>query len=783
LNFFKLKGMMSIHYVDFLFYLNDHLEFENAKFDELPIKYTIISCKLEIYGIWFDQSLKMKIAQLSDEFTNKYPTISTKFNLKWLPNAVLMNSMIKKVSKEFFNYLVFNIDTMEIEIKEDNQDQLGLQKICDNWNKVLKRKFKLKWFKHDILQMDTKEGVYLKDTMLSFPPEVNCFIIDNPFITRIKNRYNIDDFSAFRHKADITAWYAIYNSKEELSYFEAINFIANNIHQLHISPFQKFSFKYTSEMKDFINENLQNWVFEVIGMDNKLKPSFIANVYPLSGNKLDFKNAIEPFDKESCEKQPLILTDLEQMKLFTKLTEKTSTDDEPSKTMLSREPIPNFYKNLNAAYSWQIHKVMHKILSEYDERFNLFNDNFFGFYLEIIEAADVYIVKNEKSQEIISKMLNNIDLKKNSLFRIMNYIPYNGRTNSEFERMWVNALNSNINRTYWLINIISYIEFERRVEEFMRGYREKEGKTNNSFDFLEGWKINESYIGSSFINLMKQNCGNFRFRNWVHWKADKFNSPEEKFMTRRERFKLENQVAGEIVKNIEKLDFRHFIFHGWRNHVIPFVFANMKKDIGGFISAQHQLKDMFELSTLEISFDIFKEYFNDDNVRKIFFDEEDYEKDDIKKTIIIKNWLMIPILGTLKMSDDYKNGWVKEGFELEPYGTFTDPKNEKPYVQIQLDQIRKGECGKEFIGEPCSLADYEKIYELNNWHAHLTFNGVKYFYFVQDKQSSIVVKEVSIHIRFRIHEIYKFLYSSNPIDLITTAMKFSHQPLQQAIGL
>jgi hypothetical protein len=104
-------------------------------------------------------------------------------------------------------------------------------------------------------------------------------------------------------------------------------------------------------------------------------------------------------------------------------------------------------------------------------------------------------------------------------------------------------------------------------------------------------------------------------------------------------------------------------------------------------------------------------------------------------------------------------------------------------VQIQLDQIRKGECGKEFIGEPCSLADYEKIYELNNWNAYLTFNGVKYFYFVQDKQSSIVIKEISIHIRFRIHEIYKFLYSSNPIDLITTAMKFSHQPLQQAIGL
>jgi hypothetical protein len=208
----------------------------------------------------------------------------------------------------------------------------------------------------------------------------------------------------------------------------------------------------------------------------------------------------------------------------------------------------------------------------------------------------------------------------------------------------------------------------------------------------------------------------------------------------------------------------------------------MKKDLG-LMNTQREMIDMFEPWTLEISYELFIEYVKNENIMKSLDDEEDYEYDDEKETIIIKNCFMIPILGILKMSDDYRNGWVKEGFEFEPYGTFTDPTNEKPYMQIQLDQIRKGECGKEFIGEPCSLADYEKIYELNNWHAHLTFDGVKYFYFVQNKQSSVVIKEVGIHIIRRIHHIYKFLYNSNPIDLITIALKFSHLPFRQAFEL
>jgi hypothetical protein len=254
-------------------------------------------------------------------------------------------------------------------------------------------------------------------------------------------------------------------------------------------------------------------------------------------------------------KRPLILTDLEQMKLFIKLTEKTSTDDEPSKLMLSRQQIPNFYKNLNVAYSWKIRLVMNKILSKHDERFNLFNDNFFGFYLEIVEPGEVYILKNEKSQIIISKKLNNIDLKKMSNHRYMDYMPLNGRKYSEVEKMWVNVLNSHFDRTYSLAYIVSYLEFELRIIEFMHNNLEKESKANHPFETQDGFKLNQSAVKTdsiALINIMKRHFGNFRFEKWKHWEKDRIDSSGEKYMTMRERFELENREAGEITKNIEK---------------------------------------------------------------------------------------------------------------------------------------------------------------------------------------------------------------------------------------
>jgi hypothetical protein len=69
--FFEFEEDNTIFHVDLLFHLNDHLIFWNAKFDDLPIKYAITSIKFEIYGIWFDQSLKMEIARHAEEIRSK----------------------------------------------------------------------------------------------------------------------------------------------------------------------------------------------------------------------------------------------------------------------------------------------------------------------------------------------------------------------------------------------------------------------------------------------------------------------------------------------------------------------------------------------------------------------------------------------------------------------------------------------------------------------------------------------------------------------------------------
>jgi hypothetical protein len=146
---------------------------------------------------------------------------------------------------------------------------------------------------------------------------------------------------------------------------------------------------------------------------------------------------------------------------------------------------------------------------------------------------------------------------------------------------------------------------------------------------------------------------------------------------------------------------------------------------------------MFDPRILEIPYSIFIKYFKDKKIRRKFFSRKDYVISGEDETIIIINCLMIPVLGILKMMDDYKRNEVKEGWELCPYAIHTDPNNEKPYTQIQRNQIREGE-GDEFFKLDYLFTSYDKYYELKNWNAYLTYNGVKYFYYVQDKASLII---------------------------------------------
>jgi hypothetical protein len=597
----------------------------------------------------------------------------------------------------------------------------------------------------------------------------------------MKDHFDINDFSAFKDNL-CRFKYVIYNCKEELFCDKVDKIIYNNMSQLVVSNTQKFSFISTSHMMKFIMKSQPNWVIEIFAMHNKTFPCFVANLFELSGSEIVTHNNYGCVNTKKVNFNPLILTDLQQLKLFQKLTEKTSTENESAKLMLNRQEILNFYKNLNVVYSFQFKKIVRE--NFYNEMFHtdLFSNYSIKFHFEIEEADEVYAYKNKKTHEGLSKLLNNVELTKVRHNWEETYSPSNGRNLTMFESHWLDVLISNMDYHYWWINILSSCLFHQRQNKFMEHFYDNELGSDYSFKFPEPTqKIKSLYKkwGTIIVKLVHKF---FRFRAWSHW--NKINPPgsDLKYITRRERFVVENQKAKEIIKDIHNCDYIDFIESSWRNHTMPRVFVNMKKEIGN-ITIQNNLIDMFGNRSLEISYPIFIEYFTDEEIWKKFFDQEDYEIDHESESIIIKNWFMIPILGILRMVDDYKKGCLKQGFELEPYAIFTDPENKKPYTEIERNQIKEGECRILFMGETWPLMNYDKTYELNNWNAYLTFNGVKYFYFVQDKHSSIVIEQIYSFSKIYTSDVYKFLFSANPIDLITVAVKYGSNLKVNGVGI
>jgi hypothetical protein len=60
-DYYDFLKVESAHSVDFIFWMNDNFKFRGAKFEELPIKYVISFSCLEMFGIWFDETLKKAI--------------------------------------------------------------------------------------------------------------------------------------------------------------------------------------------------------------------------------------------------------------------------------------------------------------------------------------------------------------------------------------------------------------------------------------------------------------------------------------------------------------------------------------------------------------------------------------------------------------------------------------------------------------------------------------------------------------------------------------------------
>jgi hypothetical protein len=684
----------------------------------------------------------------------------------------LAEPYFQEIKSVLFNEFVINPNTKKIEVIKKSHDWEKLKKIWDKLNKVLRTKFCLKSFYTTRLQMSNSELNTFARDLMAYPFNVNCLIVKNPLSFKLNDEFDANDFSVFHDSRKLI--FVMYNSKEEMSKDKVFGILSSKISQLIPPMPQEFIFLNTTDMKNFIIRNKPNWIIEILEMHNKFYPCFVANVFELSGSESIRHNNYGCLEKIGKQLNPLIFTDLHHLRLFQKLCEKTSTENESEKQMLSRWEIPNFYKNIYVIYSSKFSWVLRRISSMNKWQIDLFSDDFIGFYLDIEEADEVYAYKGNKIQERLNKMLKSVEVNNTNDFFTSTYYRTSRSTLTLFEHLWVTALIANMDHGYSWVDVLSSSLFFQRMDKFMLHFQENESGTDYSYKFPE-WSDKTKSVYKKWAPIILKFAHKFlKFRGWSHWNKNHPLNYEEEYITRKERFKRENGKYKEIIKNIHNYDSTDFIQNDWRNHKIPRVFANMKKEVG-YLIAQHSLMEMFEHRSLEINYFVFIKYFINNEIWEKFFDREDYEIDGKRKIITIKNWLMIPVLGILKMLDDYKNDELKQGFELGPYATFTDPKNEKPYIEIQRNQIREGECRELSNRQFNWFSNYEKNYELTNWNAYLTYNGVKYFYCVQNKFSSIYIREEWAYFELYTHQIYKFLYSWNPIDLITSSLNNTYR--------
>jgi hypothetical protein len=144
-------------------------------------------------------------------------------------------------------------------------------------------------------------------------------------------------------------------------------------------------------------------------------------------------------------------------------------------------------------------------------------------------------------------------------------------------------------------------------------------------------------------------------------------------------------------------------------------------------------------------------------------DEENIVVDDEEKTITISDCRIIPILGTLKMLDDYKNGQVSEEWELSTYSTFEEAHSDVGYREVKEFREGEGRTSEEFNK---NTTKYDKLYELKNLSRFLNYNGIRYFYFVQGKLDQIVEVEKTHTFVYNAHQLYDLIYTTNPVDLV-----------------
>jgi hypothetical protein len=126
--------------------------------------------------------------------------------------------------------------------------------------------------------------------------------------------------------------------------------VRNNLGQLLAKNTQKFYFENIDEMKQFILKNKSNWVIEIVAMHNKPCSCFVANLFELQGKTKIQQPPSYQLKNADINLEPLFFTNLEQLKIFQKLSEKAIKQFDQAKIALIREELPDFFKNINIVY-------------------------------------------------------------------------------------------------------------------------------------------------------------------------------------------------------------------------------------------------------------------------------------------------------------------------------------------------------------------------------------------------------------------------------------------------
>jgi hypothetical protein len=166
----------------------------------------------------------------------------------------------------------------------------------------------------------------------------------------------------------------------------------------------------------------------------------VANLFELYHSEPTTQAKLSRLKISNIHLKPLVLRNLNNLMLFQKLTERTFADNDSTRFMLSREEIPNFYKNINVIFSKEFVNLLEDNFHSRMRDSSVFSDEYIKFHLEIEEADEVYAYKRDRTHQGLSKLLNNVELIKIEQNWIDSFSPSNGRFLTTFEQNCMNVL-------------------------------------------------------------------------------------------------------------------------------------------------------------------------------------------------------------------------------------------------------------------------------------------------------------------------------------------------------